>query len=351
MFFYLTWSTTTRVQQNHFTILDNSKIANNLRKINKACKMKSSYSLIPSQKTTAFFSLLMLAENEINILNQNIKNKIRPKVSKEKKEFLQKNIEILNRDHTYHLRNNNTGLIERNVTFDKIKYLANIPVKRIERFGEISDLIVLDNGNEYLIDLNNHGYLIETPQFYNLEEKKSTIKIYEELIRSHPKTVYSNYDLHKGVFKYGCNNDFFSGETVEPGELGVLVNSQMYNATINNAHKNRILKGDHTASYYCFIFRKFVQDHYEIITIRIIRGTEDLLVFKLALSLVTELNKKISLRKSIDKKIYAYDFYQGQNKIPVEDIYPGPFGTEESEDSDSNRKNFNEELQIKYGFI
>jgi hypothetical protein len=317
-------------------------------------KMKTTYSLIPGEKTQAIFNLLELANNEIHILNKNILNKIKPRISKDRIEFLKKNIIILNRDLLFHLRNENTGLFENMIEFDRIEYMAKIPVKKMEKYGEISTILELDSGKEYLIDYEKKAHSIEIPQFYNSEKRKNTVEIYGNLINSHPKTTHIAYDLYEGVFKLSNRNDFFSGEVVEIGELGVLVGSEMYDSVINLAHKNRILSGEYMAPYYCFIFRNFVVDHYEITTIRLIRGTEDQMVFSTALSLVANPNIRLTLKKGKTNIPYSYEFNLGTTKINIEEIYPKPFDKTESESENrylSRRRKYYGELKIKLGFI
>jgi hypothetical protein len=270
--------------------------------------MKTPYSLIPNEKTVAIYILLKLAEKEINILNQNIKNKHKPRVSKNEIEFLDKYIQILNRDHLYHLRNENTGLFENIIEFDRIKYGRQIQVKRVEKFGEISNMLELDSGEVYLIDYENKAHSIETPHNQNTVQNKNAIEFYDRLVKYHPKTKHINYDLFEGIFKYENINDFFSGETAEVDEIGVLVDTRMYDSVINLAHKNRILSGKYIAPYYCFIFRNFVFDHYEITTIRLIRGTEDQMLFRTALSLITNPEIKLTIKKSKANSQYYYEW-------------------------------------------
>jgi hypothetical protein len=316
--------------------------------------MKTKYSLVPGEKTKAINNLLEIVFNEIEILNKNIQKKIKPRLSKERLEYLNKNLRALSYDNKYHLRNEDTQMFEKIIEFNENIGTDKIIVNRLENFGKIAIIIELEDGSEYLIDYENKARKIETPYFFNSEKKKNTLEIYSGFINSHPKTIHLEYDLFKGVFKTSNTSDFFVGDTLNIGNLGVLIDYKIYDKTINLAHKNKILDGEYLAPYISFNFRNYVIDHYEITTIRIIRGSEDHMIFSSALSLINDANEVFSLYKNENEKQYPYDFYNGNNKIDIESIYPIPFDRQEGESKisyENNQRKFYGDLKFNYGFI
>ena len=163
-----------------------------------------------------------------------------------------------------------------------------------------------------------------------LVKEKAKAKL--ELIDSSQAT-YHAFDLHGGVFKDMLVDDFFSGSLVDfkKLDLGVLIEEKRYDCVINLAHKNSILYGEYLAPYSSYTFKNQKKSKKIITTIRLITFTEDNKIFRAAYSLIENPDSIFTLKKSLKKKLYSFDFYSGKHKMDVGAIYPIPFKKIEGE--------------------